>query len=125
MSKCPGPVGVAAVLGMLPLAYDIASGADMLRPLAISDIGAVCIFRAPFPRRHAHGVFPDVGTSRSPDLQDVAPAGMSQATEKNNIANFLNKGRLVGGRQEPRVPRLRAFSPSLIFSLASLNSGCS
>jgi multidrug efflux pump subunit AcrB len=30
-------------LGMLPLAYGIGSGADMLRPLAIAVIGAVCI----------------------------------------------------------------------------------
>ncbi|MFZ0916585.1 MAG: efflux RND transporter permease subunit, partial [Candidatus Udaeobacter sp.] len=29
--------------GMLPLAYGIGSGADMLRPLAIAVIGAVCI----------------------------------------------------------------------------------
>jgi Cu/Ag efflux pump CusA len=28
---------------MLPLAYGIGSGADMLRPLAIAVIGAVCI----------------------------------------------------------------------------------
>src|SRR5204862_1144222 len=34
---------MAAALGMLPLAYGIGSGADMLRPLAISVIGAVCI----------------------------------------------------------------------------------
>jgi CzcA family heavy metal efflux pump len=30
-------------LGMLPLAYGVGSGADMLRPLAIAVIGAVCI----------------------------------------------------------------------------------
>jgi multidrug efflux pump subunit AcrB len=30
-------------LGMLPLAYGIGSGADMLRPLAIAVIGAVCM----------------------------------------------------------------------------------
>ncbi len=34
---------LAASLGMLPLAYGIGSGADMLRPLAIAVIGAVCI----------------------------------------------------------------------------------
>jgi multidrug efflux pump len=34
---------MAAALGMLPLAYGIGSGADMLRPLAISVIGALCI----------------------------------------------------------------------------------
>jgi multidrug efflux pump subunit AcrB len=34
---------LATVLGMLPLAYGIGSGADMLRPLAIAVIGAVCI----------------------------------------------------------------------------------
>lgn len=34
---------LAAALGMLPLAYGIGSGADMLRPLAITVIGAVCI----------------------------------------------------------------------------------
>ena len=34
---------LAAALGMLPLAYGIGSGADMLRPLAIAVIGAVCI----------------------------------------------------------------------------------
>ncbi len=33
----------AAALGMLPLAYGIGSGADMLKPLAIGVIGAVCI----------------------------------------------------------------------------------
>lgn len=34
---------LAAGLGMLPLAYGIGSGADMLRPLAIGVIGALCI----------------------------------------------------------------------------------
>jgi len=34
---------LAAALGMLPLAYGIGSGAAMLRLLAISVIGAVCI----------------------------------------------------------------------------------
>ena len=32
-----------AAMGMLPLAYGIGSGADMLRPMAIAVIGAVCI----------------------------------------------------------------------------------
>ena len=34
---------MAAALGMLPLAYGVGSGADMLRPLAIAVIGALCI----------------------------------------------------------------------------------
>jgi CzcA family heavy metal efflux pump len=34
---------LAAGLGMLPLAFGIGSGADMLRPLAIAMIGALCI----------------------------------------------------------------------------------
>ena len=34
---------MAAALGMLPLAYGIGSGADMLRPLAIAVIGALAI----------------------------------------------------------------------------------
>jgi CzcA family heavy metal efflux pump len=34
---------LAAALGMLPLAYGLGSGADMLRPLAIAVIGALCI----------------------------------------------------------------------------------
>jgi multidrug efflux pump subunit AcrB len=34
---------MAAALGMLPLAHGIGSGADMLRPLAIAVIGALCI----------------------------------------------------------------------------------
>ena len=34
---------VTTMLGMLPLAYGVGSGADMLRPLAIAVIGAVCI----------------------------------------------------------------------------------
>jgi len=34
---------MAAALGMLPLAYGMGSGADMLKPLAISVIGALCI----------------------------------------------------------------------------------
>ena len=34
---------LTTVLGMLPLAYGIGSGADMLRPLAIAVIGAVCM----------------------------------------------------------------------------------
>jgi multidrug efflux pump subunit AcrB len=34
---------MAAALGMLPLAYGIGSGADMLRPLAVAVIGALCI----------------------------------------------------------------------------------
>jgi len=34
---------MAAGIGMLPLAYGIGSGADMLKPLAIAVIGALCI----------------------------------------------------------------------------------
>lgn len=34
---------MAAALGMVPLAYGIGSGADMLRPLAIAVIGALCV----------------------------------------------------------------------------------
>jgi len=34
---------MAAALGMLPLAYGVGSGADMLEPLAIAVIGALCI----------------------------------------------------------------------------------
>jgi len=34
---------LAAALGMLPLAYGIGSGADMLKPLAIAVIGSLCI----------------------------------------------------------------------------------
>ena len=34
---------LAAALGLLPLAYGIGSGADMLKPLAIAVIGALCI----------------------------------------------------------------------------------
>jgi multidrug efflux pump subunit AcrB len=34
---------LAAGLGMLPLAWGIGSGAEMLRPLAIAVIGALCI----------------------------------------------------------------------------------
>ncbi len=34
---------LTTMLGMLPLAYGIGSGADMLRPLAIAVIGAVCV----------------------------------------------------------------------------------
>jgi len=33
---------LAAALGMLPLAYGIGSGADMLKPLAVAVIGALC-----------------------------------------------------------------------------------
>jgi len=34
---------LAAALGLLPLAYGIGSGADMLKPLAIAVIGALLI----------------------------------------------------------------------------------
>lgn len=34
---------LAAALGMLPLAYGLGAGSDMLRPLAIAVIGALCI----------------------------------------------------------------------------------
>jgi multidrug efflux pump subunit AcrB len=34
---------LAAALGMLPLAYGVGSGTDMLRPMAISVIGALSI----------------------------------------------------------------------------------
>jgi Cu/Ag efflux pump CusA len=34
---------MAAALGMLPLAWGVGSGADMLRPLAIAVIGALCV----------------------------------------------------------------------------------
>jgi CzcA family heavy metal efflux pump len=34
---------LAAALGMLPLAYGVGSGADMLKPLAIAVMGALCI----------------------------------------------------------------------------------
>ena len=33
---------LAAALGMLPLAWGVGSGADMLRPLAVAVIGALC-----------------------------------------------------------------------------------
>src|SRR5205823_3675627 len=34
---------MAAALGMLPLAWGVGSGADMLQPLAIAVIGALCV----------------------------------------------------------------------------------
>jgi multidrug efflux pump subunit AcrB len=34
---------LAAAFGMLPLAYGVGSGADMLRPMAIAVIGSLCI----------------------------------------------------------------------------------
>ena len=34
---------LAATLGMLPLAFGIGAGADMLRPLAVAVIGSLCI----------------------------------------------------------------------------------
>lgn len=34
---------IAAAFGMLPLAYGIGSGADLLRPLAIAVIGSLCV----------------------------------------------------------------------------------
>jgi len=34
---------LAAALGMLPLAYGVGSGADMLKPLAVAVIGALCM----------------------------------------------------------------------------------
>lgn len=34
---------MAAALGMLPLAYGVGSGADMLKPMAVAVIGALCI----------------------------------------------------------------------------------
>jgi CzcA family heavy metal efflux pump len=34
---------MAAAMGMLPLAYGVGSGADMLKPLAVAVIGALCI----------------------------------------------------------------------------------
>jgi len=34
---------LAAALGMLPLAYGVGSGADMLKPLAVAVIGALSI----------------------------------------------------------------------------------
>jgi multidrug efflux pump subunit AcrB len=34
---------MAAAVGMLPLAYGVGSGADMLRPLAIAVIGSLCV----------------------------------------------------------------------------------
>lgn len=34
---------LATFLGLLPLAYGVGAGADMLRPLAIAVIGALCI----------------------------------------------------------------------------------
>lgn len=34
---------MAAALGMLPLAFGVGSGADMLKPLAVAVIGALCI----------------------------------------------------------------------------------
>ena len=37
------PSPAAGALGMLPLAVGVGSGADMLRPLAIAVIGALCI----------------------------------------------------------------------------------
>jgi multidrug efflux pump subunit AcrB len=34
---------LAAALGLLPLAYGIGAGSDMLKPLAIAVIGALCL----------------------------------------------------------------------------------
>ena len=34
---------LAAALGLMPLAYGIGAGSDMLRPLAIAVIGALCL----------------------------------------------------------------------------------
>lgn len=34
---------MAAALGMLPLAYGVGSGADMLKPLAVAVVGALCM----------------------------------------------------------------------------------
>ena len=34
---------MATALAMLPLAYGVGSGADMLKPLALAIIGALCI----------------------------------------------------------------------------------
>jgi len=34
---------LAAALGMLPLAYGIGAGAEMLQPLTVAVIGALCI----------------------------------------------------------------------------------
>ena len=34
---------LAALSGLLPLAYGVGAGADMLRPLAVAVIGALCI----------------------------------------------------------------------------------
>jgi multidrug efflux pump subunit AcrB len=34
---------LAAALGMLPLAYDVGSGADTLKPLAIGVMGALTV----------------------------------------------------------------------------------
>jgi multidrug efflux pump subunit AcrB len=47
---------LAAALGMLPLAYGVGSGAQMLKPLAVAVMGGVSNICAVVPRRDPHGL---------------------------------------------------------------------
>ena len=89
---------MAAALGMLPLAYGIGAGAEMLRPLAIAVIGALCISvllslvatptmyyfmyrftrqgRLPTPRSGGESDAPEVLEATGVPQEDDAPANV-------------------------------------------------
>jgi CzcA family heavy metal efflux pump len=62
----------AAALGMLPLAYGVGSGADMLKPLAIAVIGALC-FSVLFSLIATPVVFSLLKSARREAIDDSRP----------------------------------------------------
>ncbi len=55
---------LAAVCGMLPLAFALGAGSQMLQPLAIAVIGGLTISMVLSPRHHAAGLLPAHAASR-------------------------------------------------------------
>jgi multidrug efflux pump subunit AcrB len=71
---------LAAALGMLPLAYGIGSGADMLRPLAVAVIGALCV-SVLLSLVATPTVYLLLGGARAPGKEAVGAAGGSTPRE--------------------------------------------
>ncbi|MEO2089037.1 MAG: efflux RND transporter permease subunit [Gemmataceae bacterium] len=74
---------LAAALGMLPLAYGIGSGADMLRPLAIAVMGVLAISEllALVATPAAHSLLTRVFVGTGPEVIALTPAAQPRVPE--------------------------------------------
>jgi len=113
---------LAAGLGMLPLAYGIGSGADMLKPLAIAVIGALCI----------SVVLSLIATPSSIIYCCAVRHPRNRALMRSRPPGTAIKSRhepvlLVGSNQQRRVPMTRLIkltaallSPTLLFGITAI-----